>query len=131
MNAEGGTTNGSSLVKFKKGAFVGLNSVQPIVINYNSWLISMEQCIIPLWAHILLCGSNPLCSIKVRQFPTFRPNDYFWKKHQQKDEEKWETYARVIRHIMAKQGGFEESELEIEDKFAYKELINPKVKGSD
>jgi hypothetical protein len=27
MNVEGGTTNGTSLIKFKKGAFVGLNSV--------------------------------------------------------------------------------------------------------
>jgi lysophosphatidylcholine acyltransferase/lyso-PAF acetyltransferase len=34
MNVEGGTTNGTSLIKFKKGAFVGLNSVQPVVIKY-------------------------------------------------------------------------------------------------
>jgi hypothetical protein len=30
---------------------------------------------------------------------------------------------------MAKNGGFEESELEIEDKFAYKELVFPNLKG--
>jgi hypothetical protein len=30
---------------------------------------------------------------------------------------------------MAKNGGFEESDLEIEEKFAYKDLINPKSKG--
>lgn len=82
MNVEGGTTNGTSLIKFKKGAFYGLNSVQPVVIKYNTALIDMEQCIIPLYSHILLCSSNPYCSIKVRQFPTFRPNEYFWKNHQ-------------------------------------------------
>jgi 1-acyl-sn-glycerol-3-phosphate acyltransferase len=42
MNAEGGTTNGTAIIKFKKGAFVGLNSIQPLTIKYNSWLISME-----------------------------------------------------------------------------------------
>jgi len=42
MNAEGGTTNGTSLVKFKKGAFVGLNSVQPVVIKYNSPFVAIE-----------------------------------------------------------------------------------------
>ena len=34
--AEGGTTNGTHIVKFKKGAFHGLNSVTPKVIEYNS-----------------------------------------------------------------------------------------------
>ena len=42
MNVEGGTTNGTSLIKFKKGAFVGLNSVQPVVIKYNTVMIDTE-----------------------------------------------------------------------------------------
>jgi len=42
MNVEGGTTNGTSLIKFKKGAFIGLNSVQPVVIKYNTGLIDIE-----------------------------------------------------------------------------------------
>jgi lysophosphatidylcholine acyltransferase/lyso-PAF acetyltransferase len=42
MNVEGGTTNGTSLIKFKKGAFIGLNSVQPVVIKYNTGMIDVE-----------------------------------------------------------------------------------------
>lgn len=129
MNVEGGTTNGTSLIKFKKGAFVGLNSIQPVVIKYETALIDMEQCIVSLYSHILLASCNPYCSIKVKEMPTFKPNEYFWKNHQKEGEEQWETYARVIRHIMAIEGGFEESDLEVEDKFAYKELLNPKLKG--
>ena len=68
----------------------------------------------------------------MRKYPTFRPNEYFWKNHQKEGEEQWQTYARVIRTIMATNGGFTESDIEIEEKFAYKELINPKkIKGSD
>lgn len=129
MNVEGGTTNGTSLIKFKKGAFIGLNSVQPVVIKYKTSLIDMEQCIIPLFSHLLLAGCNPYCKVQVRQFPTFRPNEFFWKNHQKEGEERWETYARVIRDIMAKEGGFELSDQEIEDKFAYREILYPSLKG--
>jgi hypothetical protein len=129
MNVEGGTTNGTALIKFKKGAFAGLNSVQPVVIKYDKSLISIEQCVVPLFSHLLICGTNPFCRVKVRQFPTFRPNEYFWKHHQKEGEEQWQTYARVIRHIMAKHGGFAESDMEIEDKFAYRELLYPHLKG--
>jgi hypothetical protein len=66
MNVEGGTTNGTSLIKFKKGAFAGLNSVQPVVIKYKTALIDIEQCIIPLWSHVLLCTCNPYFSVSVK-----------------------------------------------------------------
>jgi hypothetical protein len=33
--AEGGTTNGSAIIKFKKGAFVSEKRVKPIVLNYS------------------------------------------------------------------------------------------------
>ena len=34
--AEGCTTNGSKLIKFKKGAFFSLRGVAPVVINYST-----------------------------------------------------------------------------------------------
>jgi len=37
---EGGTTNGTSIIKFKKGAFVTLRSIQPKVFKYNNLFIS-------------------------------------------------------------------------------------------
>ena len=65
MNVEGGTTNGTSLIKFKKGAFMGLNSIQPVVIKYETAMIDIDQCTISLFSHILLCSCNPYCSVKV------------------------------------------------------------------
>lgn len=32
---EGATTNATSIIKFKKGAFVSLNAVKPVVIRYK------------------------------------------------------------------------------------------------
>ena len=38
-------------------------------------------------------------------------------------EEKWQTFARVIRDIMAEVGNLEKSDLSIEDKFEYKRQV--------
>lgn len=38
--AEGGTTNGTSIIPFKKGAFVSELSVKPMVVSYNYWTLN-------------------------------------------------------------------------------------------
>ena len=44
---EGATTNAQSIIKFKKGAFVGLNAVRPVVYRYSPFSdLEMEQAII-------------------------------------------------------------------------------------
>lgn len=126
---EGGTTNGKFLVKFKKGAFVGLRSIKPILIKYESPTADFEGCIIPLYSNMTLCASNLFCSIKVTELPVFKPNEYFFKHHQQEGEERWETYARVIRLLMSKHGNLTLSDQTAEDKFEYKSLIYKGKKG--
>lgn len=64
----------------------------------------------------------------VKKLPIFEPNEYFFSKHQQEGEEKWQTYARVIRDIMSKHGNIKKSDIHIEDKFAYKALLYPTQK---
>lgn len=59
-------------------------------------------------------------------YPVFKPNDYFWDNHWNKDsgERQWEAYARVVREeIIAKSFDFKLSTLKMEDKFAFKDLI--------
>jgi len=69
---------------------------------------------------MMLMACNPYCSIKVMELPDFFPNEYFWANHSVEGEEQWQTYARVIRDIMAKKGGYKLSDLSIEDKFEYR-----------
>ena len=42
-----------------------------------------------------------MLTVEVDCLPVFKPNDYFWEHHWKQEgtvtEEKWETYARVIR----------------------------------
>lgn len=54
---EGATTNGKSILKFKRGAFAALRPVQPIVMQYwTAGSVSAAQDIIGTLNHILLIG---------------------------------------------------------------------------
>ena len=126
---EGGITNGTCIIQFKKGAFVGLNSIKPVGITYKSSLIHMSNGSVPFQHHYCLLSCNPYSIIYAKEFPVFKPNDYFFDNHQVPGEEKWETYARVMREIMSKELGLVLSEVSIEDKFDYRKLLFPKGKN--
>lgn len=127
---EGGTSNGTHLLKFKKGAFAGLNSVQPIIIKYVNPILNNECCSYNLLAHSIMYGSCLFSSCSVKELPVFTPNDYFFENHQKKGEQKWETYARVVREIMAKAGNLKISDKCVEDKYAFKDIIYPENAGN-
>lgn len=128
---EGGTSNGTHLLKFKQGAFAGLRSVQPLIMKYGKTNNNLDNecCAYNFLAHSVMMFSCLYSSCTTLELPVFTPNDYFWKHHQRKGEEKWETYARVVRDIMAKAGGFKLSEKSIEDKFKFKDLVYPHKAG--
>lgn len=127
--AEGGTSNGKQLIAFKKGCFVGLRAIQPTLLVYKSPFIDLESSVCSMYSHMILIATNPYCSMTMLEFPDFVPNEYFWKNHQREGEDKWKTYARCVRDIMAKEGGLGVSDLTIEDKFNYKKLLYPNKKG--
>jgi len=126
--AEGGTSNGKQLLRFKKGCFVGLRAISPTIIKYDSAFIDMESSVLPLYAHFMLISLNFWFNIDCLELPDFEPNDYFWEHHQRKDEQKWETYARCMRDIMAKEGKLGKVDMGIEDKWEYKKLLYPNKK---
>ena len=86
---EGCTTNGSSLIKFQKGAFYGLNSVQPLGFQYYNPLMSVSSGTMPIFSHTVLLACGLFCTSTIKIFPVFKPNDFFWKNYQQEGEEKW------------------------------------------
>jgi lysophosphatidylcholine acyltransferase/lyso-PAF acetyltransferase len=84
---EGGTTNGRYLVKFKKGAFVGNYPVQPILFKYHSRVVDLEQCVMPIYMHIILTGISFGAVVDVYELPVFTPNEFFFSKYQKEGEE--------------------------------------------
>ena len=57
--------------------------------------------------------------------PIFKPNEFFFKHHQREGEEKYQTFMRVVREIMAEVGDLELVDEFLEDKFEYKKLLFP------
>ena len=55
--------------------------------------------------HFSIIAFNPWCSAYITIFPVFRVNEYFFNNHQKEGEQRWETYARVIRTIMSETMG--------------------------
>ena len=77
----------------------------------------------------MLGAACPFSTVTKIELPIFRPNEFFWENHQREGEEKWQTFARCTRDIMAKEGNLGTSEMTIEDKFNYKKLLYPNKKG--
>ena len=81
IHAEGGTTNGH-MVKFMKGAFVGLTSIRPKAVRYNNFgSVSTGSGILDGLAHHILVQACLFTILEVYEMPIFRPNDFFWKHH--------------------------------------------------
>lgn len=120
---EGCTTNGTKLIKFKRGAFGSLRAVRPVALTYNtpSWGISITQDVVGFLKHSLVGIMVGYCIANIDILPVFEPNDYFWKNYwQEGKEEKWEAFARANREILSEHLGIGLSDSKMEDKFVYK-----------
>jgi hypothetical protein len=71
-------------------------------MKYNTPLVMASHLNLNIFAHFIFLMMYPWCVLHIKEYPVFRPNEYFWKNHwdEKSGEEKWEAYARVIREIM-------------------------------
>jgi len=126
---EGATTNGSHIIKFKKGAFMSLRKIKPHVSTFKaiSGIRPVHGDAISIPDYCVVLFQVVFAIYTIQELPVFEPNEFFWKNHwQEGKEEKWEAYARVLREIMAEVGGLKLSDLQAEDKLVYKDLVRGK-----
>lgn len=116
---EGTCSNNTCLLPFRKGAFGALRTVIPITIKYKwTWFQSTIDVIDESIAMPFLCmGFSPIIA-EVTIMPPFQPNEYLFKTHGDKGDEKWEIYAWAVRDLMAKVGGFGKHDQTYRDKIA-------------
>ena len=122
---EGCTTNNSGLIQFRRGAFFGLHSVQPMTIKYYSPYFNPSHDVIDVLAQAILLMCQPYSTAHIKELPVFKPNEYFFKHHLQPGEEKWHAYMRVVREMMGETLGVPLSDERLEDKFDYKNILYP------
>lgn len=104
-----------------------MNTIKPRGIKYNNFgLISPSSGILDGFVHHVLVCTYPVCLLDVYDMPVFKPNEWFFEHHQKEGEERWETFARVIRQIISDNSGIEiafhedGTEIEIREKNEYK-----------
>jgi hypothetical protein len=69
------------LLSFKKGAFAGLNTVQPVVMKYKWTYLSPTWEGMPFVAHAALMYCYGTFHVDVYVLPPFKPNDYLFTKY--------------------------------------------------
>ena len=112
---EGTLSQGYSLLKFKKGAFI---SDKPIKILTMSWgvddsFFASYTNIHPLMG-ILLVLSQPKNNLIIKELDLPLDPKFVWKKygvtHPEEDPHAWEYVAREVKQIMAFMNNYEETE---------------------
>jgi 1-acyl-sn-glycerol-3-phosphate acyltransferase len=121
---EGTTTNGTSLISFKKGAFAPLAPLDIKCLKYTG-KFSPAMDIIGTSISFLVSFCQLYNGLTVYEFETFYP-EYL----NLKSEDDWKVYADTVRNIMSKTLNCKVSELGFRDIQAYQSELKEILKGS-
>merc|ERR1712110_118553 len=105
---EATTTNGSALIKFKRGPFEAMKTVQPCFVKFSDRMIAPCFDSMEFWVNFIMIASS-LCMYNCTLYimPEFTPTNKMLQMHEDKGSEDWEIYAECIRAAMAKTGKFD------------------------
>ena len=112
---EGTTTNGKYIANFKKGAFVSLLPLKPLLVfYYDGFLCSTNRF------HFFVRTVLTLkIIIKYAELPVIKPTDFMFEKYKNLGTEKWEIYSKVVNNIYAEIGGLKQTNIRFRDRVLY------------
>ena len=121
---EGTTSNGSHILKFKRGAFEAMRTVRPCYITVTKRFYSSCYDVLGFWEYVILLMSS-LCvyTCTVHILPEFTPNEIMLQKHADKGQEDWEIFAECVRDMMSKQSGLPKSNTMLREKLTYEKML--------
>ena len=102
---EGTTTNGTGLIRFKKGGFVEKVPVQPVYLEYSTGDFSPCLEIVPMVAHVILLACQFSNKLKVHRLETVTA------------KEDWtsQDYAQHVRNVISHRFDLPQCEVTFED----------------
>ena len=129
---EGTITNGTHLIKFKRGAFMTLLPLKPMVELVDQTAeCTLATGALPMHLHMVLVCSYLWNNDTFLDLPIIEPTDFMFKNYTKEGEEKWMVYMNVTKLIMAECGGLKLSNSSFEEKLAYlSEIKGKKVKNT-
>lgn len=121
---EGSTTNGTHILKFKKGAFKAMRTIQPCVVKTSGRFFNQAWETLPFGHYLTLfvCSMN-FWTTKVYLMPEFTPNPKMLEMHADKGYEEWEIYAECLREAMSKYSGKPMSNQPMREKVLYEDFM--------
>ena len=132
---EGTISNGTHLIKFKRGAFMTLLPLKPIVELIDQTAeCSLSTGALPMFLHMILVCAYFWHNVTFLDLPIIEPTDYMYENYEKNDsekKEKWMIYMNVTKLIMAECAGLKQSESSFPEKLAYlSEIKGVKVKNT-
>ena len=104
--AEGTSSNGTSLMPFKRGGFQGMRTVQPCFVTFETGqIVPAFDTLEMIHLLIMLMSSLEPITCKLTMMPEFTPNTVMLEKHADKGEEPWEIFSWCVRDLISKTSG--------------------------
>ena len=115
---EGTTTNGKYIANFKRGAFLSLLPLKPLmVIPYEGFLCSTNR-----FFFFVRTMATFKIKIQYAELPIIQPTDYMFENYKHLGKEKWEIYSNVVNKMYAEIGGFEHTDIRFRDRVLYYQI---------
>ena len=119
---EGTTTNGTHLIKFKRGAFAGMKTIQPCFIKVSDRMVSPVYDFDFMVFFIIMASSLCMYTCTVHIMPEFTPTNKMLEMHADKGNEDWIIYAECVRRAMAKAANLKLCNQPVRDKLQLEKL---------
>ena len=129
---EGTQSNGTHLIKFKRGAFMTLLPIKPMVELIDHTDECILACgIVPMHFHMIYSCCFLWHYDTFLELPTIEPTDYMYENYKSFGKEKWQIYMEVTKRIMSEASGLEISEGSFDEKLNYiSAIVGKKVKNT-
>ena len=112
--AEGGTTNGLQLLKFRRGAFENLSTIQPFYIEYYSPFCNPACDAFPMHLHVMFMACQLFSTVRLRRMPLIQFTEAIKKRAKEGNDV--EEYAETVRDIYSKTYGLEKVDYSLMNK---------------
>jgi 1-acyl-sn-glycerol-3-phosphate acyltransferase len=121
---EGTATNNVYLTKFKKGAFLSLLPLKPIIIKLpKNAKCNLCSGVTHLFFHVLRSFCYFTNRLYYTELPIIKPTDFMFEKYKNLGKEKWEIYMNVVYQMYLELGDFKETDIGLRDKNEYYDAL--------
>ncbi|MCQ2815647.1 MAG: 1-acyl-sn-glycerol-3-phosphate acyltransferase [archaeon] len=124
---EGTITSGKYIINFKRGAFMSLLPLKPLMelTRRNNEFETSSGAMSLLW-HIIISANYHYSPVDFMELPVIEPTEFMYENYKNMGNEKWEIFMNVTRHIMSECSGLELKDSGYSKKLEFLSLIKGK-----